>query len=320
MITRRLTGMILALLMLGGSAQAQLFWQDDFEADSLREQWNWLREHAGGWELAQGRLTIYTERGALNGTSYNNLRNALLQDVPDEDVIEFETLLHFAPEHWYHNAGLIYRSDDDNYIRVSRGIYPDIDGVWMEWEKDGETHFRFVGDVSSDKTWLRLSRTDDTTFYATYSLNGYEWYEIARVALRLPAATSQVGLQAANGEGILAQGRSLPARFEYFGLNTTAVSRRRALPTEVDILSIFPSPLRAGQTAVTSFRIDRPSQVQWYVSDALGRRILAPVSRGRLEAGSHTISLSLRNVPAGVYFMHVMTERRRDTHRILLTR
>jgi len=318
MDTRRLTGITIALLLCITAAGAQTY--DDFDGSTLKPFWTLVREQPDHWSLSEGFLEITTQQGALNTTEYNNVRNTFLQEVPDEDIIRMETFLLFTPDYWYHNAGLIYRVDDDNYIRVSRGIYPDVNGVWMEWEVDGVTQFHFIEPYLEDHVYLRLSRTNDSVFAATYSADGASWYAIGTESIHFPDGTPMAGLQAANGEGLAAQGEEILARFDYFGMKPTAVKAPWAVPSALTLLSVYPSPLYAGSSAVLRLRLDRPSELQWQLTDMLGRRVLAPRSLGHLQSGTHNVSLSLRDVPPGIYFMHVMAAHSRATQRILLTR
>ena len=98
MNTLRITGMAAFLLLFALSAPAQTY--DDFESQTLSPVWSWVREYTPNWKLDSGYMTIMTERGALNSERFNNVRNILLQDVPDEDVIRMETKLLFSPVFW----------------------------------------------------------------------------------------------------------------------------------------------------------------------------------------------------------------------------
>ena len=314
-----LAGLLVALLLgIPASIPAQTF--DDFNGDVLQSEWSWLREDPSTWQLDDGWLTITTQRGALNGTEFNNVRNVLLQPAPVDAIIRMETRLQFTPTWTYHNAGLIYHIDDDNYIRVSRGIFPNVNGVWMEWEIDGETHFDVVEPVPDEEVYLRLSRTDDSVFLASYSIDGSHWYAIGKETLHFPSGTAKAGLQAANGDGLAAQGPSILARFDYFGMKPTAVSRPQAGVEGFSILQVYPSPLRGGETIAATLRLDAPADLRWYVSDLLGRRITATQSVGMVEAGSPTLTISIPAASPGVYILHVMATHRRAMQRILLTR
>jgi hypothetical protein len=317
MCTRYFPGLVLALLLpLALGAQTH----DDFDGSTLKPFWSWTREQSDHWSISEGYLEIITQSGALNTKEYNNVRNVLLQDVPDEPIVLIETRVLFDPSYWYHNAGLIYRIDDDNYVRVSRGIYPDVNGVWMEWEIDGETFFHFVEPVPEIDVLLRLSRTNDTVFTATYSVEPGYWHAIGTENIRFPQGRAMAGLQAANGEGLAALGDEIPAQFDYFGMKPTAVHELPVPPADVSLLSAHPMPCRPGALLQVGMRLDRTAEVQWFVTDLLGRRVLAPQSTGQLAPGAHTITVSLRDVSPGVYFLHATAGRSRAMRRILLTR
>lgn len=316
-------GMMLVLALLTGRLPAQTY--DDFTSSSLNPVWSWVRESPSNWSLVAGYLTIVTERGALTTGRFNNVQNILLQDVPDEDVIRMETKLLFSPESWLHNAGLIYYIDDDNYIRVSRGMYPDDDGihyngVWMEWEQNGVTLFHFVNDIRSDTTWLRLTCAYDTVFHATYSIDGTTWLDIGRESLTFTGGSARAGLQAANGDGLGVMGRNLPAHFDYFGMEPTGIRQSALLPSRLAIVTVYPHPLTSEEHAVATIRLGRADLVRWYFTDMLGRRFGVSQAHGRLQPGLHHITFSLRDVPAGVYFLHVAAGNTLAVQSILLTR
>jgi len=315
---RHLSSICIALVLFPLAVQAQTF--DHFDDSTLKPFWTMLRETTDHWSVGESFIEIVTQSGALNTKEYNNVQNVLLQDVPDEPIILLETRLIFEPVYWYHNAGLIYRIDDDNYVRVSRGIYPDVNGVWMEWEVDGETFFHFVEPVPETDVLLRLSRTNDSMFVATYSVEAGSWHEIGKENIRFPQGQAMAGLQAANGEGLAALGDDIPARFDYFGMRTTDVRELRAAPTDLRILSAHPMPGHPGGLLQVGLRLDRPAEVQYFVTDLLGRRVVAPQSTGQLASGTHTLSVSLRDVSPGVYFLHATAGRSRAMQRILLIR
>lgn len=318
MYTRRLSGIILSLLLCAPLAQAQI--RDDFDGSTLKSFWSILREQPENWRLSEGYLEITTQPGALNTKEYNNVRNTFLQPIPQDSTMRMETFLLFSPEHWYHNAGLIYHIDDDNYIRVSRGIYPDVNGVWMEWEVDGETRFHFTHGYFEDRVYLRLSRTDDSVFTASYSGDEIHWYAIGTEVIHFPDNPPMGGVQAANGEGLAATGGPLLARFDYFGAKVTSIAASAAHPSSLSILNVHPTPARIGHPARVTVRLDRPASLHWWLTDVLGRRVGMQGMRGHLDAGTHGITFSLHAVPPGMYFMHVMAAGNRATQRILLTR
>jgi hypothetical protein len=318
MQTRHLSGVLFILLLCASTAPAQT--RDDFDGSALKPFWTIVREEPDHWQLSEGYLEITTQPGALNTTEFNNVRNTFLQTIPGDSTMRMETFLLFAPEHWYHNAGLIYRIDDDNYIRVSRGIYPNVNGVWMEWEVDGETRFHFVGDYVEEYVYLRLSRTDDSVFAATYSSDAIHWYAIGTERIQFPDTPPMGGVQAANGEGLAATGGPLLARFDYFGAKVTSVSAGQSLPSSLSILTVHPTPTRIGESTRVTVRLDRPATLHWWLTDLLGRRVGEEATREHLDAGTHGIGISLHGVPPGIYFMHVMAAGSRATQRILLTR
>ncbi|MCB2203645.1 hypothetical protein KQI65_02770 [bacterium] len=314
---RHLSGMLLLLILSALPIHAQQY--DDFENPTLEKEWTVFREVPDHWRLLEGLLEITTQRGALNGTMFNNVHNMFLQDVPSTGNIVLETQLYFSPDYLYHNAGLLYYIDDDNYIRVSRGIKPDTNGVWLEWEVDGETHFHSVFGVVVDTVFLKLERTRGV-FTAYYATERNSWQEIASESISFPDGTPMAGLQAANGEGLVAEGDDIPARFEYFGANPLAVEDAAGYPASLTVQGSWPEPAVAGQSLTVSLSLVKASEVHWKLTDLLGREVLASRSAGRYAAGLQTIQCAIGDVPPGIYFMHVMAAHSRVVQRILLTR
>jgi len=190
------------LLFLSLPAWAQV--SDDFEGDKLNPGWSWLREETSRWRLMQGSLIIYTQPGALNGVLFNNVRNLLVQPYSRTTDITIETRLTFDPLYVFRNAGLLYYIDDDNYIRVSRGIYDGHDDVWMEWEVAGVTQFIYAGAMRPLSCYLRLDIMSGGRFRARRSLDNITWTSFADRTIAFPAQPVFAGLQATNGDRLSA--------------------------------------------------------------------------------------------------------------------
>ena len=192
----------------------------------------------------------------------------------------------------------------------------------MEWEVAGETrfHFRNLADTGYSLIWLRLSRSEDSIYTASFSDDGMHWGAIATEVIHFPDTPPMGGVQAANGEGLAATGGPILARFDYFGAKVTAVSAEVSLPSSLSILSVHPSPVRAGEDVQVTVRLAQAATLHWWLTDLLGRRIGVAETRGHFDAGTHGIRFSLHDVPPGMYFMHVMAAGNRATQRILLTR
>ena len=267
----------------------------------LNSRWSWLREDRPFWSLNGSELQITTQRGALNGTDYNDVRNMLLQDAPASGDFRFFTKLDFSPDSSLHNAGLVYYVDDDNYIRVSRGRHDAVNGVWMETEVNGWPQIAFVHDISANPIYLRLSRVSGDVFRSMYSINGTDWTMIYERILGFPAMPAKVGLQAANGQGNVTTLR-IPARFDYFRIILGDAARPpspRAVTPE--LLGSYPSPARAGGDLTVNFTLPG-ADGSLRLTDVLGRVLWNGTAR---PAGTEAMTavIPLHSVPAGTYML-----------------
>jgi hypothetical protein len=206
----------------------------------------------------------------------------------------------------FHNAGLLYYVDDDNYIRVSRGILENHNGLWMEYEVDGATEFLHVDDVIEDVVYLRLSRYNNTLFTASYSLDGMNWYMIARKELPLESTQPYIGLQAANGDGLGARGDDRPAQFDYFRVHlTTGVGGMpAAAPEAFRVVDYYPNPLPAGERATVLVELGETRTVRLAVYDMLGK-LRWSGSPQRLDAGRHELRVESAGLQPGTYLMYL---------------
>lgn len=288
---------------------------DDFNSLVLDPNWSWVREDRSHWTLTGEAMQITTQPGALNGIDYNNVKNLLLRPAPTGTMI-LETKVTFNPDSSYHNAGLVYYIDDDNYIRVSRGMDGWINGVWMEWEKDGATTFFYVDSVTASTVYLRLSRTNDTFFYASYSLNGTEWYYIGSETLTY-SGTPRVGLQAANGAGIIATTTRIPASFDYFTSKLVTSIESPQQNNGFSIRSIYPNP--ASNTTDVTIQISgsRRELVSLRLLDLNGRVIRSHVIP-LYENVDATSVIETTGLPSGRYIIDVRSESERIVRSLVI--
>ncbi len=326
------TTLVLTILLLVLSADLQAQRSDEFNSDALETVWTWLRESPENWQLGGGALTIWTETGALNGLRFNNVRNLLLQPLPHSDAFMMDTELRFEPYWTLRNAGLLYYIDDDNYIRISRGINDGHNDIWMEWEIEGETQFRYaaaaVGTLEDPipECRLRLTRLSDTEFSASYQVNmGFtgwtSWISIATETIAFPTGSVRIGLQAANGDGMMATTSPVRANFNYFHYSTTtSVRPLRESAVAFSVTSTHPSPSTAGTSLTFIVTNDRAANAQWRMTDILGREVIRPQALGYLDAGRHSISIPTGSLLPGVYLWQITAGNSRATRRILLTR
>jgi len=308
----------LLLLLLALPLRAQV--TDEFDEDQLRSEWTWLREDVTRWKLQPDVLVIYTQPGALNGVLFNNVRNMLLQPVTTTSDVSFETELTFDPMYEYRNAGIVYYIDDDNYIRVSRGIYEGHDDIWMEWEVAGITQFVYAAATAPLSCRLQLSILKDGSFRASWSEVGMGWKPFAHQAIAFPTGAATVGLQAANGDGMAAARSPVAAIFQYFHVNKPVSVAAMATAQRLFIGAPYPSPARLGESTTVQITTDRPTSLRYTVTDLLGREVLHVQNLGIVAAGSHNLILRIVPPVPGVYLLHFENGGQRTTRRLVLTR
>jgi regulation of enolase protein 1 (concanavalin A-like superfamily) len=324
---------IASLLLIACSLPLHAQFSDEFDQDALDAGWSWLRESPANWQLGNDALTIWTENGALNGTEHNNVRNLLLQPLDTESDFMIDTELRFVPYWTLRNAGLLYHVDDDNYIRVSRGINDGHDDIWLEWEVDGVTQFRYAG--ASVGTWadpirdirLRLTRREGNQFSASYCIGTgggvwTDWHSFATETIALSSAVIRIGLQAANGDGMMATTLPTTAVFSYFHFNKgTSVVPLRAATVAFAVEAAHPTPARVGSQLRMDILTDRAAVLQWRMTDILGREVIATQRLGHRDRGTHSITVPTGSLSPGVYLWHISDGgSSRATRRIVLTR
>ena len=296
---------ILILCVFSGNSRAQSF-DDEFNGFALDARWSWVREDRPFWSLDGSQLQIISQAGALNGTDYNDVKNILLQDAPVSGDFRFITKLDFSPDSSLHNAGLIYRLSDDNYIRVSRGVFNTMNGVWLETEVNGVTQLDFAPGVVANPLYLSLSRVSDSTFRCMYSLDGNTWTMIHERNLSFPSGQARIGLQAANGQGIVTTKR-IPARFDF--IRVILGESRDARPAAAippSIHGMFPNPVSVGGTSTVRFTLPGQSGVL-RLTDVMGRIVWRFDITDR-EAGEQQTRLPLHRIAPGVYTLSLESD------------
>lgn len=309
------------LLVVATGARAQGF-DDEFNSLIPMTGWSWLREDRSGWLLTGAELQITTQQGALNGMNYNDVKNILLQSAP-AGVFRCETKVTFSPDSSFHNAGLIYYIDDDNYVRISRGVYqqtngPLINGVWMEWEINGLTDFSFLDSVTVNPIYLRLSRNPGSLFRSMVSVDGVHWRIVHQETVLYSTENARIGIQAANGQGILVTTLRIPAIFDYFRVSATSVED--AAPSAAAVLAIdavAPQPARAGSAISVSYS-SAAAGVRCTLTDMLGRAAWS--ADADRFAGTHTISIATAGLAPGIYTLHLSGGGQQASRRVALIR
>jgi len=299
------------LLLTVASAFAQNF-DDEFNSMIMKTGWSWTREDRAHWQLTGTALVITTQPGALNGMDFNDVRNILLQPAPAV-TFRFETKLTFSPDSIDHNAGLIYYINDDNYIRVSRGKYrpsngPDINGVWMEWEVNGMPDIVAIDNITLNPVHLRLSRTDGTKFFASYSSDTINWQPIHGAIINFIGGPAKIGLQAANGQGSMVTAARIPAQFDYFHTINTPINE---IPTagaeQPSIQRLYPQPLTQGANAILQYSLPAGADVMVRMTDLLGRAIWS--STFHESSGEHSLRIPTSDARPGTYWLQLSTGR-----------
>ncbi len=306
------------LLLLAMPLVAQF--SDEFDTDQLNTGWRWLREEPSRWRLEQDVLILYTQPGALNGVLFNNVRNLLVQPCTPGKDFTIETELTFDPGYEFRNAGLLYYIDDDNYIRLSRGIYEGHDDIWFEWEVAGVTQFRFADAQRPLTCQLKLSIMLGGRFRGSWKLDNTDWNIFADQTIAFPAQPIMVGLQAANGDGMVASRTPISAIFEYFRVGAAVSVNPSVAPLKLTFGAPHPSPSIAGGDVAVPFTTDRVTPLRWRVTDLLGREVLRAQELGPISPGTHTLVLPMRIATPGVYLLHLESGWQRATRRIVLNR
>jgi regulation of enolase protein 1 (concanavalin A-like superfamily) len=126
--------------------------------DKLADGWTWVREDAKGWRLDKGTLVVRTSPGGL-WQKENDGRNILLRTPPEvrDGKLAVEVFVDIEPTNLFENAGLIWYSDDDNYvIMVKEKIGQEIH-MQLVAEKDGNLAAGFHKTFNEAKSvWFRM--------------------------------------------------------------------------------------------------------------------------------------------------------------------
>ncbi len=322
---RRHAAAVLAALTLLLTTQvfAQNTFRDDFNSLVPNSGWSWLREDRSAWRLTGTHLEITTQKGALNETEYNNVKNLLLR-APIDSSFVIETKVTFAPDQLYHNAGIVYYVDDDNYIRVSRGWSEFVNGVWFESEVGGAVSFEFNPNVIENTVWLRLERKkigNVWKFASTWSTDGahYDYIAFAK-DVNLDHSKAKVGLQAANGDGPFATSDRIPALFDFYTeVGTVAVDGPGAsAPIALSIDALAPHPIRDGAARVT-LSSSAPTRLRLAVVDMLGRTVISQDVE-LSTAGQRVLPLNVRGLAAGMYSLVATSARSRSSRPLQIVR
>jgi hypothetical protein len=213
---KKLSLVLLLLLLLSQlgplaafPAYAQGTESDEFNSETLGDQWTWTREPSGDWDLTGTALQISTT--ATDLFEATNTAPLLLQDVPEGDKYEISTKVTFGPDTDYQQAGLIFYTDDGNYLELT-------------WQWNGlTTELEFTREVagaalsyfyqpapSASFLYLKIERFEDI-YTGSYSTDGTTWYVVGQY-VEMPTVYASMGLTAYHGTGATSE----DADFDYF--------------------------------------------------------------------------------------------------------
>lgn len=118
------------------------------------------------------------------------------------------------------------------------------------------------------------------------------------------------------GSGINPPGTTAPpTRFVYDVVTVGISINTNEIPKSFALYSNYPNPFNP----VTRIKFDIPADVKakLVVYDILGREV-STVIDGELKAGSYSLDFDASNLPSGVYFYRLTTDRFTDTKKMLL--
>jgi len=195
---------------------------DEFNSNTLGNQWNWIRENINDWSLSKtpGSLVIKGQKGDIIGAS-NTAENILLQSANTDWTILTKVTFSRKPSAFNQQGGVTAWQDDDNYVKLVYRSNPmsfrTIAGILdMIVEKNGY-YFSVVNfrnaDVITDNNYsliLKLERKG-TTITGSYSRDGRTFSKVGNIDIILKDA--KAGLIVCNGSD---EGR--PAMFRMPGM------------------------------------------------------------------------------------------------------
>ncbi len=97
----------------------------------------------------------------------------------------------------------------------------------------------------------------------------------------------------------------------------TSVEESKLIPDGYILFQNYPNPFNP--TTKISFSIPQKSQIKLKVFDVLGREV-ATLAEGVYEAGKYEVNFDAGNLPSGVYFYNLVTEKNSITKKMLLLR
>lgn len=201
---------------------------DNFDG-AFEIEWDILRPNPeyASLETNEGRLTLTTERGSINGNTETDAltqgvypKNFYLVPNPLDEDVDFQIELKvsdFHPSGYYHQCGIILYNDDDNYVKLGFEYFRGNDsGLAVTWgvEVDQESRFQWKDPGETSELVLRLVRREGKFLgYAGQSAESLElFYEDQEWDVE--SGPQKVGFYAKNGGNPAAD--QIEIQFDYF--------------------------------------------------------------------------------------------------------
>jgi regulation of enolase protein 1 (concanavalin A-like superfamily) len=170
----------LAVLLLA-APDAPLF-EDRFDG-KLADGWAWVREDKADWETRDGALRIRATPGNL-WEAENTARNLLLRPRPKEaGAFAAEVTVTHAPVTFAEQAGLLWYTDDDNYVKLMKEFYDGKTFVVLAAEQSGKAVYRESA-CPAETVTFRLTVAGDEVVGQYRPDGAKEWTTVGRLPFK----------------------------------------------------------------------------------------------------------------------------------------
>ncbi|WP_438446090.1 polysaccharide lyase family 8 super-sandwich domain-containing protein [Gorillibacterium sp. sgz5001074] len=141
---------------------------DEFNSTTRSSYWGWIREDKTHYAFTGSRLSISTQPGTLKGPA-NSTANLFQTATPKEDFY-VTTAVDFTPSAAGHEAGILIRRDDDNYVYLAKGMTSQGIGILAVSEAGGVEETREFPLAVTGDVFLKIDKSGDRyTVYASGS-------------------------------------------------------------------------------------------------------------------------------------------------------
>jgi regulation of enolase protein 1 (concanavalin A-like superfamily) len=165
--------------------------------DKLSDGWTWVREDPKGWKLDKGTLVVRTSTGGL-WQKENDSGNILLRTPPkvQDGKLAVEVLVDIEPTNLFENAGLIWYTDDDNYVILVKEKIGNEIHMQLVAEKDGKLEAGSKKTFNDAKSvWFRMVVEKGKVTGSYRSAPKEDWETVGQC--NLPRGEPKVGLTTA---------------------------------------------------------------------------------------------------------------------------